>query len=57
MANANYTPPFVYNEPVLQHEPGSPEREELINALETAKSKTVDVPMYIGGKKCTPRIR
>ncbi len=51
MANANYTPPFVYNEPVLQHEPGSPEREELINALEAAKSKTVDVPMYIGGKK------
>ena len=51
MANANYTPPFVYNEPVLQHEPRSPEREELINALEAAKSKTVDVPMYIGGKK------
>lgn len=51
MSNAIYTPPFVYNEPVLDHQPGSPEREQLKAALAEAKSNPVDVPMYIGGEK------
>ncbi len=43
--------PQAYNEPVLGYAPGTPERLALEAALREAKSKTVDVPMYIGGQE------
>ena len=51
MSNAIYTPPFAFNEPVLDHAPGSPEREALKNALAEAKKNPKDIPLYIGGDK------
>lgn len=50
MSNAYFTPPIAYNEPVLDHAPGSSEREVLVKTLEKLKSEKVDIPMYIGGK-------
>ncbi|MFA6152572.1 MAG: L-glutamate gamma-semialdehyde dehydrogenase [Chitinophagaceae bacterium] len=38
------------NEPVLAYAPGSKERKALQEALKDLKSKTHDIPMYIGGK-------
>ncbi|TVR87671.1 MAG: L-glutamate gamma-semialdehyde dehydrogenase [Saprospirales bacterium] len=51
MSNAYFIPPSAYNEPVLDHAPGSPEREQLVKKLKEMKSKKVDVPMYIGGEQ------
>lgn len=51
MSNAFFTPPFAFNQPVLDHEPESPEREELKKALAELKSMKKDIPLYIGGKK------
>ncbi|MBL4715825.1 MAG: L-glutamate gamma-semialdehyde dehydrogenase [Bacteroidia bacterium] len=45
--------PVAANEPVLGFAPGSPEREELKKELADARSKTIDVPMYIDGKEVT----
>ena len=39
------------NETVLAYAPGSKERLALQSALKELKSKTHDIPMYIGGKK------
>jgi len=41
--------PTPKNEPVLSYGPGSKEREALKKALDEARSKQVDIPMYIGG--------
>lgn len=43
--------PAPKNEPVLSYAPGSPERKELQKAIEEARSKEIDVPMYIGGEE------
>ena len=51
MYNANFTLPKAKNEPVLSYAPHSPEREALKKALADAKSTTVDIPMFIGGKE------
>lgn len=51
MSNAIYELPIAVNEQVLNYAPGSPEREELKRMLKTLKSKKVNIPMYIGGKK------
>ncbi|TVQ42519.1 MAG: L-glutamate gamma-semialdehyde dehydrogenase [Saprospirales bacterium] len=51
MSNAIYTPPFAFNEPVLDHAPDSTEREALKNALAEAKKNPKDIPLYIGGEK------
>ena len=51
MSNAIFTPPFAQNEPVLDHAPGSPEREELKNAILQIKEDKWDIPMNIGGEK------
>ena len=51
MSNAIFTPPYAYNEPILDHAPDSPERAMLVKALEDAKKKSKDIPMYIGGEK------
>ncbi len=44
----NYPSPG--NEPVLSYAPGSPEKVALKKALSSLKAKTLDIPMYIGGK-------
>jgi 1-pyrroline-5-carboxylate dehydrogenase len=44
----NYPSPA--NEPVLSYAPGSPEKLALKKALSDLKKKTLDIPMYIGGK-------
>ncbi len=42
--------PMPANEPVLSYAPGSPEKLALKKALVDLKKKTLDIPMYIGGK-------
>jgi 1-pyrroline-5-carboxylate dehydrogenase len=51
MSNAIYNIPPAYNEPVLNYAPGSPERKALKDALKDARSKQLDIPMYIDGKE------
>lgn len=51
MSNAIYELPIAVNEPVLGYAPNSPERAELQKMLKTLKSKKINIPMYIGGKK------
>ncbi len=48
MPKGIYQVPFAENEPVKSYAPGTPERESLKKALKEARSKQVDVPMYIG---------
>jgi 1-pyrroline-5-carboxylate dehydrogenase len=49
MSNAIYQIPPAHNEPVLNYAPGSAERKALKAALAEARSKQLDIPMYIGG--------
>lgn len=51
MANAFFDVPIAENEKVLSYAPGSPEKKELKRALKACKSKRVEIPMTIGGKK------
>jgi len=51
MSNAIYELPVAVNEPVLNYAPGSKEKAELKAMLKTLKSKKINIPMYIGGKK------
>jgi 1-pyrroline-5-carboxylate dehydrogenase len=46
-----YKVPAAYNETVLTYAPGSREKTELSEALREARSKVIDIPMYIGGKE------
>jgi len=39
------------NEPVLNYEPGSKERNELKQKLSNLKSKELEIPVIIGGKE------
>lgn len=48
MLKGFFNVPTPVNEPVKSYAPGSPERIELQAALKEARSKEVDVPMYIG---------
>ncbi len=41
----------VYNEPVLNYNPGSTEREQLLFALSELKSSPIEIPQVIKGKK------
>jgi 1-pyrroline-5-carboxylate dehydrogenase len=50
MSIGTFSYPMPVNEPVLQYAPGSPERAALKKTLAELKKKTLDVPMYIGGK-------
>lgn len=45
--------PLPANEPVLQYGPGTAERKSLQATIRELKSKTIEVPMYIGGKEVT----
>jgi 1-pyrroline-5-carboxylate dehydrogenase len=47
--------PDPVNEPVQNYAPGSKERTLLKNAIAEARSKEIDVPMYIDGKEIRTR--
>jgi 1-pyrroline-5-carboxylate dehydrogenase len=51
MLKGFFNVPTPINEPILGYAPGSKERELLEAALKEARSKEVDIPMYIGGKE------
>lgn len=51
MANAIFPIPEIKNEPIHSYVKNSPERKELVAAIGALKKKTVDIPMYIGGKE------
>lgn len=51
MPKGFYHVPVPKNEPVLTYSPGSKERKLLKQALEEARSKEADIPMYIGGEE------
>ncbi len=46
-----FKPPFPHNEPVKEYRPGSPERLAIQKALAEARSREIDIPMYIGDKE------
>ncbi|MCP9762255.1 L-glutamate gamma-semialdehyde dehydrogenase [Lacihabitans soyangensis] len=48
MHNAIYQVPLPQNEPVLNYAPGSNETINVKKAIEELRSRTVEVPMYIG---------
>lgn len=50
MLKGFFNVPTPTNEPIFGYAPGSKERELLKAALEEARSKQGDIPMYIGGK-------
>jgi 1-pyrroline-5-carboxylate dehydrogenase len=49
MLKGFFNVPIPVNEPILGYAPGSKERELLKAALADARSKQIDIPMYIGG--------
>ena len=51
MPKGVYQVPAPVNEPVLNYAPGSPEKLAVKKALEEARSKQIDIPMYIGGEE------
>lgn len=53
MANAVFNLPEILNEPVLSYIKGSAERNKLTETIKELKSKVIDIPMYIGGKRVT----
>ena len=50
MPKGFFNVPTPVNEPIFGYAPGSKERELLKAALDEARSKVGDIPMYIGGK-------
>ena len=53
MSKGVFNVPIATNEPVMSYEPGSHEREELLNTYKAMYSSRIDVPLYIGGKEIT----
>jgi len=51
MLKGFFNVPTPQNEPVLNYGPRSLERAALKTALEEARAKKIDIPMYIGGKE------
>lgn len=51
MLKGFFNVPTPLNEPVKSYAPGSPERKELQKALAAARSKQIDIPMYIGSEE------
>jgi 1-pyrroline-5-carboxylate dehydrogenase len=51
MLKGFFNVPTPQNEPVLNYGPRSAERAALKAALDEARSKQIDIPMYIGGKE------
>lgn len=50
MSNAFFRVPQPVNEPVLSYAPNSPERKALKAAIAEARSKSIEIPMYIGNE-------
>jgi 1-pyrroline-5-carboxylate dehydrogenase len=53
MSNGFFNVPVPKNEPVLNYAPGSRERILLRKAIEDARSKVIEIPMFIGGEEIT----
>ena len=51
MSNGFFNVPFPKNEPVFTYAPGTKERAALKQALEEARIKEHDIPMYIGAEE------
>ena len=51
MSTGFFVVPTPVNEPILSYAPGTKERELLKSAIADARAKTIDIPMYIGGKE------
>ncbi len=51
MPKGVYQVPAAKNEPILSYAPGTAERQEIMQALKDARSKQVDIPMYIGSEE------
>lgn len=51
MLKGFFNVPTPVNEPILGYAPGSKERELLKAAIAEARSKKIDIPMYINGKE------
>ncbi len=51
MSKGFYVVPKPVNEPILNYAPGSRERANLKAALQDARAKTIDIPMYIGAEE------
>ena len=51
MSKGIFNVPDVKNEPVKSYAPGTSERKLLKSALHEARSKTIEIPQYIGGKE------
>jgi 1-pyrroline-5-carboxylate dehydrogenase len=51
MATGFFHVPYPKNEPVLSYAAGSKERKALQQALAEARSRQIDVPMFIGGQE------
>jgi 1-pyrroline-5-carboxylate dehydrogenase len=49
-APAIFRPPPAVNEPVRDHAPGSPERDELRRRLEQIAGERIEIPLVIGGE-------
>lgn len=50
MSFGTFSYPIPANEPVNSYAPGTPEKAALKKAIADLKKKTLDIPMYIGGK-------
>lgn len=46
-----YHAPPAKNEPVLSYKKGSPERQKLVEAINSARNEAVDIPMIIDGNE------
>lgn len=51
MSKGIFNVPGLRNEPVKTYAPGTPERSLLKNALKEARSKTIEIPQYIGSEE------
>ena len=51
MATGFFNAPVAKNEPINSYAPGTKQRASLQAAIAEARSKQVDIPMYIGGKE------
>ncbi len=57
MSNAIFQVPIAVNEAVKSYANGSPERESLLTTYRKMWSESIDIPMFIGGKKVTTENR
>ncbi|TXE18826.1 L-glutamate gamma-semialdehyde dehydrogenase [Psychroserpens burtonensis] len=53
MGKGFFNVPVAINEPVKSYAPGSPERDEVLQAYKKMFNETIDVPLYINGKDVT----